>query len=259
MREKAVKKRVVCLGLLFLLFGTGVAVGQAAAKPTTNQNRVAKPESFWDKVLRYAGISHDPSHLKAPGDEVVSGQIWVADLGAGTKHSVTPGGGYRSPVFVPGGKAIVALRGADLVRIDTNGGEPLKLYRMVQITKLVGFSLDDPDQILALNGTPAQPVVEFLSLKSGAVTPLPFDAASHRDLEMIQHLRSWERVYGDKSIYTERRSADTLYGRAEWTDVFLKTGGQDAVNVSRCDKVNCGQPSLSADGRLAVFVQSDKE
>jgi hypothetical protein len=34
---------------------------------------------------------------------------------------------------------------------------------------------------------------------------------------------------------------------------------QEPVDVSRCDGTNCGQPSMSADGRLIAFVKAEME
>jgi hypothetical protein len=76
---------------------------------------------------------------------------------------------------------------------------------------------------------------------------------------MVENLEGWTRTYGDKRIYVQRQAKQALSGTVEWSDVFLEGGGQDPVNVSRCDGADCGQPSLSADGRLLIFVKSDRE
>ena len=256
MQKEAVKRELGCVLLLLSAGLTTLAEGrfQKPAAPPASQT---KTESFWDKVLRYAGISHDASNLKAPGDEVVSGQIWLADLSSRSTKQMTTSRGYRSPVFVPGGKEILALKGTDVVRVELSGGNAVKRYTVAEITKLVGFSLDDPDTVLVLTGKPAElPTVGLLSLNSGKVTAMPYNPSLGRDLEMIEHLQSWERVYGSTSLYTKRQSKETLYGPVEWTDVYLKSGGDAALDLSQCDGANCGQPSLSADGRYVVFIKS---
>jgi hypothetical protein len=260
--QKAGLRRKIESILFLLLVDLSLNPEICAQKPANPPpNALAaqkKTESFWDKVLRYAGVSHDASNLKAPGDEVVSGQIWVANVSAKTGRKVTVGGGYRSPIFVPGGKAIVALKGADLVRVGVSGGNAVKRYTVEDVTKLVGFSVDDPDTILVLTGGSGdRPGVGLLLLSSGKITAMPYDPKSKRDLEMIERMQSWERVYSDKKVYTKRQTKDTRYGPVEWTDVFLKTQSEDAVDVSECDGVNCGQPSLSADGRFVVFVKTE--
>jgi hypothetical protein len=251
--------------LISLLVGLTLIAELRAQKTASPPASQSKKESFWDKVLRYAGISHDASNLKAPGDEVVSGQVWVADLGSGaarkvTTRQVTASGGYSSPVFVPGGKEILTLMGTDVVRIELSGGDAVKRYTITDIAKLVGFSADDPDTVLVLEGRSAErPAVGLLSLKSGKVTAMPYNPASSRDLEMVEEMQSWERVYGNKSLYTKRQSKETLYGPVEWTDVFLKSGSDEVLDLSQCDGVNCGQPSLSSDGRYVVFIKSNRD
>jgi hypothetical protein len=260
MKKQRVRRKLDCI-LLLVFVGLMVSTAVRAQKPDKPPPPAAqsKTESFWDKVLRYTGISHDASNLKGPGDEVVSGQIWLADLGSKTSVKVTAGGGYRSPVFVPGGKEILVLKGSEVVRVGVSGGNLVKRYAIADITKLVGFGVDDPDTVLVLaRGAGERPAVGLLSLSSGKVTPMSYDPASSRDLELIEHLQSWERVYGNTRVYTKRQSKETLYGAAEWTDVYLKRGGAEAVDVSECDGVNCGQPSVSADGRSVVFIKSDR-
>jgi len=246
--------------VLTVLMGFTVIAPAGAQKPANPPPSQTKQESFWDKVLRYAGISHDASNLKAPGDEVVSGQVWMVDLGSRSTSKVTAEGGYRSPVFVPGGNEVLALKGAEVVLVKRLGGTVVKRYSLPEVIKLVGFSTDDPDTVLVLEGKAgAHPGVGLLSLHSGKITAMPYNAASSRDLQMIEHLQSWERVYGNVSLYTKRRSKETIDGTVEWTDVYSKRGNDEAVDVSQCDGVNCGQPSQSADGRYVVFVKSDND
>jgi hypothetical protein len=40
------------------------------------------------------------------------------------------------------------------------------------------------------------------------------------------------------------------------TDVFRNLGNGGPLNLSHCNGVNCGQPSLSENGRLLVFVRA---
>jgi hypothetical protein len=56
-------------------------------------------------------------------------------------------------------------------------------------------------------------------------------------------------------VYVKTESKQGFAGVVEWTDVYLKRG-TDPVNVSRCDGVGCGQPSLSRDGGQVVFVKA---
>jgi len=57
----------------------------------------------------------------------------------------------------------------------------------------------------------------------------------------------------------KRKTKHALSGIVGWSDVYLKVGKQEPVDVSRSDGVNCGQPSLSENGRLLVFVKAKAE
>lgn len=246
-----------------LLISLLAVLNARAQKPMAGYQRATqehKTESFWEKLLRISGISASPSTLKGPGDEVESGQIWLAEVGPKRTHRLAVGSGYRSPVFMPRGNDILALEGNDIVRLSSAGGEPKKLYAVSRATKLVGFSLDDPDKVLILTEDAAgHSGVGLLSVSTGSVTPLAYDPASSKDRHMIEHLRSWDRVYGNKSVYVKRQTKQDLSGAVEWTDVYLKVGDEEPANVSKCNGVNCGQPSLSAGGELLVFIRAAQE
>lgn len=239
---------------------------------TEGQNQKPKPApatapqpkpspGFVDRVLKILGVSDSPGTLKGPGDEVTSGALWMSDLGSKTTHSVTSDGRYRSPVFVPGSNAILALNGSDLVRFSAGSGEMIKLYPIAGVTKLVGCSSGDPDKVLVLRSgdAGAHPRIGLLSVSTGNVAPLAYDSGSAADLQMVENLEGWTRRYADKQVYVRRQTKQALSGVVEWSDVFLKADGQEPINVSQCGGANCGQPSLSADGRLLVFVKSEPE
>jgi hypothetical protein len=250
-----------CTFVLFLLLPS-LAVGQTrkttGAKPTTKQKQ---PASFVEKVLKFLGISDSPDTLKGPGDEVVSGQLWLAELDSKSTHAVSAGGGYRSPIFAPGSNDILALRGTDVWRFASGSAEAKKLSSVSAINKLVASSADDPEKVLILleDGAGGHRGVGLLSISTGKVTPVPYDSASSRDLQMVENLQDWTRTYGDKQTYVRRQTKQALSGPIEWTDVYFKVGSQAPVDISQCNGVNCGQPSMSADGRLLVFVKTEAE
>lgn len=240
-------------------------ISAAALRPLDAQaptRRVPTPpppkESFWQRVLRASGIAANPSTLKGP-ERGASGQIWVAELGGKRTRELTAGGGYRSPVFIPGRNSILALKGSDIVRLPVGGGAPERLYTINGISKLVGFNRDTPDQLLVLTEDSfAKPSVGWLSVKTGRFVPMPYDPASSEDKRMLEHLRGWDRVYGGTSVYVNSLIKQSLSGPVEWTDVFLKAERGEPINVSRCEDVDCGQPSLSANGRLLVFIKVER-
>jgi hypothetical protein len=230
--------------------GNGAGAGQAS--------QAAKKEPFWKRALRTTGVAYNPSSLKGPGDEVATGEVWVAEVGSGTTRKLTAEGGFRSPVFSPKGNDVFVLKGTEVMRLGRTGGEARKVCAVAGAYKLVGFSMDDGDKVLVVTEDDAgRSGVALLSIATGKTEALPYDAASAEDRRMVEHLRSWDRVYGDASVYVKRRSKETLAGTEEWLDVFLKAGAGEAVDVSNCDGVNCGQPSLAPDGKLVAFVKSD--
>lgn len=246
--------------LLFLLGTAGVGQNQKPqAAPVQTAKQKPQP-GFVDRVLKYLGISDSPT-LKGPGDEIVSGSLFVVDLSSRASHAVGSGADFRSPIFLPEGTDILALRGSDVVRVSTGSGETNKLFTVPGIFKLVGASADDPDSvlILQLNESGARPRVGLLSVRTGKVTALAYDAGSSADLQTVESLEGWTRTYGSKQVYVRRQTKQTLSGVVEWNDVFLKADGQEVVDISQCNGTNCGQPSLSADGRFLAFVKGKPE
>jgi hypothetical protein len=226
----------------------------AAAALATGAARAA---SFLETLLRVSGISATPSAQKGPGeDPEAAGEIWLANVRDGTQTKLSPIGGFRSPVFAPGDRAVLALRRSALVRLPVPGGEAEALYPVEGASKLIGFDRDDPDRLLLLvEDREAGPSPAFLSLRTGRLSPLPYDRAAREERAMLLHLREWERAYGATVVYVKSEVRPGLAGAVEWTDVYLKRAGSEPVNLSRCDGPSCGQPSLSHDGRLVAFVR----
>jgi hypothetical protein len=251
---------------VFVLLAYVIARGVSAAQtpPAAKQQKAPKPpiETFWHKVLRVSGIAESPSTLKGPGDEVEHGQIWLANMATGETRRLTDSGGFRSPVFIPGGKDILALKGTHLMRVSFPSGKVTNLYTVTGIRKLVGFSRDDPDQVLALvtaNDSPGHLGIAFLSVSGGKLEPLSYDPLSSEDRHMLEHLSAWDRDYGETRVYINQQTKSGMAGTLSWTDVFLKKGSDAPVDVSNCDGIPCGQPSLSPDGELVAFVRADEE
>jgi hypothetical protein len=61
---------------------------------------------------------------------------------------------------------------------------------------------------------------------------------------------------GKTVVYTKTETKKGLAGAVEWRDVYLKREGRDTINVSNCDGVNCGQPSVSQNGRWVAYVKA---
>lgn len=252
------------LALLLGLLGCSTVFRATPAQnppPKTQNPPPPQAESFWRKVLRVSGIAASPSTLKGPGDEVQQGQVWVVEVHSGQPpRGLTPQGGYRSPVFLPGGTAILALRGSNVIRVSLADGSPTTLFPVTGLAKLVGFSMDDSNALLVLTrDASSHSAPAFLDVRSGKLTSVPYDPSSTDDRHMLEHLSAWERSYGDTLLYVSQQTKSGMAGTLSWTDVFLKQSGQPPLDISKCDGTNCGQPSLSSDGRLVAFIRSDAD
>jgi len=214
-----------------------------------------KTESFWSKLLRVAGVSATPASLRGE-DRAASGDIWLVVAQKPTPQRLTRGGEYASPVFDSLGQSVLALSGGDLYRVPVSGEAPVKLRALKGVTKLVGVSHDDPDQLLVL-AQDAQGLrfAAMLSLQAGTLTRIPHNPLSNEDQVMLAHLAGWERVYGDTHVYTEKNEKEGAVGTIEFTDVYLKRGNDPPINLTNGNGVSSSQPSLSADGEWVVFIR----
>jgi hypothetical protein len=254
-------KKSCSANFVLVVLLTSFAIGQTQkSESTSTAGKQKQSARLADKVLKFLGISDSPGTLKGPS-EVRSGQLWVAELGPRSTRAITESAGYRSPIFIATSKDILALKESEIWRFPAGGSPAKKLYSISGITKLVASSADDRDVVLVLqsDGSGGHPRVGLLSLSTGKITPEPYDRTSSQDLQMVENLESWDRVYGDKRVYVKRETKQAISGTVEWTDVFQKVNSQEPVDVSQCDGANCGQPSMSADGRLIVFVKAEME
>ena len=227
----------------------------AAAALSLSVSVAATAESLIEKLLRIAGLTAAPAQMRGPADEVEPGNIWIANVDRGTSHALTSDGGYTSPIFSADGK-VYALKGDMLVRLPPDGGAGVPVQKVPGAIKLVGFDSASTDElVLLLDATGSRSPLGALSLKSGRVTPLPYDAKSDDQRRMLAQIRAQEREYGDRSVYTKTESRRGLSRNIEWTDVYLRLGAAAPRNVSGCDGVSCVQPALSPDGRSVAFVR----
>lgn len=250
--------RILRLITVMLLL-TSVSFAQQAQNPQPAQNAQQvqkKKPTFWQRLLRFAGISATPGAQKAPGDEAVAGDIWLVQVNASEALRLTRDGGYRSPIFLAGDEKIIALKGPDVMELSVTGGEPKKLLCVKQVVKLVGANMDDPNSILVLiEDENRNPGLGLLTLHDGAVTKIPAEG-SDEYRKALTHAESWERVYGATKVFVRTEVKNDLVGVVEWSDVYIKQAGSPPKNLSRCDGINCSQPSLSQNGRSVAFIKS---
>lgn len=216
-------------------------------------------ETFWQKVLRIAGVTATPRTLRADG-EAVEGDVWIARATADPQpRRLSRQGAFRSPVFRADGQSVLALSGGDLVEVSIRGGEAAKLLSIQSAHKLVGCSTDNPDQLLLLADDREGALrPALLHLASRRIEMLPFNPESPEDRRMLNHLRGWDRTYGDSTVYVKASTEEVLSGRKRVAEVLLVRGNSPPINISNCGSADCGQPSMSLDGTMVAFIRAAK-
>src|SRR5712691_2256473 len=231
-----------------------LCVVAAAFALSASTSPSAAAQSWLKRLMRFAGLTASPGQMKAP-EEIDAGDVWVADVELHTVTQLSRNGGYRWPVFHPVSSVVLVLKDRSLVRIEPDG-TATRLRELRNVAKLVGFDRDDPDLLLVVDdiGSSGSPLV-VLSLQSGVMRALPYDSKSGAQRRMLEHIRGQKRVYGDATVYVNEEQKAGLARTQEWTEVYLRRGDAPPENVSRCDGVNCQQPSLSRDGRRMAFIK----
>jgi hypothetical protein len=246
----AVAKLAIRCAVIAVLSGNQAVSAQELPSP---REAPPKPETLLQKLLRVSGLTSAPSQMRGGDEDIQSGDIWVAELATHKTRSLTRDSDYRSPVFAGDG-TIYALRGETLVRIPLVGGSAVPLQKLPGAAKLVGFSHDDLVVLLAEPhaGSP----IALVSVTSGRLTPVPYEATSADEQRMLAQVRCQDRVYGEITLYTKAESKRGMSEEIEWTDVYIKKGDAEPQNVSACNGDDCVQPSLSPDGRRIAYVKA---
>lgn len=242
--------------LALVLTPTALMAQNPTPTPTPTPTQVP---TWWQKLLRVTGISATPAKQRGSAESIESGRIWIADLQLNTRTRLTSESGYRSPIFVDKDKNILMLRNDEVFRVSVSGGPVKLLYKIKGAIKLVGQSLDDNDKVLMLmQDENKKTSIALLSLSSGKLTVVPYETTSPEGKSMFDHFAGWNRTYGTTEISVAEKVKKDESGRilTKWTDVFLKRTDQELINVSNCNGINCGQPSLSQNGQLLAFVKA---
>jgi hypothetical protein len=217
-----------------------------------------KSASFFDQLVGFLGVTSTPSALR--GEEPVdSGDVWVIGVAREQPaQRLTHDGGFRSPVFDLAGDSIFAIRTNELYRIPVNREPAAKVYALAGVSKLVGFSRDNPEQLLVVASDPqGPPFAAILSIKTGSKTPIADNGHSDEYRAVVTQLTGWERVYGTTHVYTEdEEKPGAGDSTIEFTDVYLRRRNDAALNLTNGNGVSSSQPSLSADGRTVVFIRA---
>lgn len=216
-----------------------------------------KTQSFWTRVVRFFGVSASPSNQKGEEGAALEGDIHIYDVTT-RFGSKLKSGTFRSPIFLPTDKAILALSGDKVVKIDLETGTATELVTVPGIKKLVGVDKEAPEEVLILSDLDNDncPNVGVLALADGVVTNVPY-GRGNEDQDLVTHLRNWDREYdgGDTKLEVKSSTKKVNGINVTTTDAFLKRKDMPLVNLSRCPSgVACGQPSISNDRKFVVFV-----
>ena len=232
---------------------------QSPDKPKPPDPPPVKKETTVQWLLRCLGISSTPSAMKGEDDNL-TGDIWLTDTMTQTSQRLTREGGYRSPIVLAGEAKVLAIKTEKVVEITIASRAVSPRVTIPGMLKLIGLNAADFNQVLFLSTRDGQKFsVGTLSLRDQRVETRELDQNSEEGRGMLAYLRGWDRAYdgGKSAVYTKAESKESLSGKIEWRDVYLKRDGRDTINVSNCDGVNCVQPSLSRDVRYVVYIKSD--
>lgn len=227
--------------ILLVLVG---ALGTVGASPPTSDNSIAA-STFW------AGIDYLGMIFKAVGSlggGAESGRVWIVDLATGQRHPVSNDNDLAWPVLGPDGSTIFALRGRQVVRLTSHGGETVAVGPAAEWRKLVG--VDQAGDVLGLlAGRPwAQPV---LLTGKGELLRLP-QPETEQQKTRVSMLLQEDRIYADGRQLMVTRSQRGGRGY----DVNLAVNGATR-NLSDCGDDACGQPSLSPDGGYVLYIHAE--
>lgn len=258
-------KRLPARLMLVLLAGVCVAQSGAAQTPTPTPTPAPRSLSWWDKALIVLGVSATPRNQR--GEETKqAGNIFVARLGEDLqptgRRMLRIGGGYRSPVFLPGGEKLLAIKGDKIVEVSLGDEKVTEITTIKGIIKLVGPRADNPDEVLILADVDDDncPGVGLLSLSSKEVTPLAY-GWDEQDSSRLNELKGWNRQYsgGDLMLVEirERMTEGTGASRRTFNlvNVYLMPKDRERINISECNRVDCVQPTFIAEPRLVAYIK----
>src|SRR6476660_449282 len=85
-----------------------------------------KTQSFWTKVLKFLGVSSTPGNQKGDDEVISDGDINIYKVDTRLVLSLKQGA-FRSPIFLPSDRAILALSGDKVVRIELITESPTEI------------------------------------------------------------------------------------------------------------------------------------
>lgn len=240
MREALIGRRRLVGACLALLLG-------AAPVPAHPQRTLS--DVVWT-ILDGLGITTAPvGQLGEGGAE--RGEIWVAASDGSERQRLTEQAEYAWPVFTADGKAVLALRGAALVRIEPGDAVPVTLAEGTPLTKLLAARPDG----LVIGVVPEGPFGRLATVApDGAVALLPA-SATREEKRLMAALLGESRAYSDgRKLLVDRADYEGQDRTRRGFDVYIETA-KGRLNLSRCETAACGQPSLSLQSDRVAYIR----
>lgn len=251
------------LAVLFLLLASCAAAAHPRAFQTPTPTPTPQQLTTLQKLWRALGLTATPRNQR--GELIVqTGNIYVATL----DENLTPvsrrkvaTGAFASPVLLPGGTHLLALRGETIVKVSASPGPtPEDVGEVKGIARLVQVSEDDPDQLVVLLDADNDgcPTAALYSISTKALTPLALERTPET-VDTRNYLIGSERAYenGDFRLLEEEQVSAAPPPPVRWKNIFLKPRDKPKIPISGCPRgVNCVQPSfLKTDPALVAYVR----
>jgi hypothetical protein len=206
----------------------------------------------WTDLAMVIGIGASPRMQKSPPGDRVRGDVFLLNTqGTAPAERLTSGGGFHSPIFLPGDEKLLALEDDRLVEIDLAGGDPRPLATLAGVARLIGVHPHRPDEVLAVVESKKWTQLVSFNLEAKRLTTV-IDTVPTDDRERAYtwYALGESRSYDDVRVFVEQRSNDV----STWWDVFIQREDQPAQNLSQGNGNSSRQPAMSHDGRLIAFV-----
>jgi hypothetical protein len=236
-REKVTRLEIVAYDSLPALRSSRQSDGPPSSSPA--------PVWTWAELARLC-VGPSPQALRSLPE--VRGDVFLVDAEGKSASRLTEGGGFHSPLFLPGDDALLALRSDHLVRIELKGGEPQELGALPGANRLVIVDRENPNAVFYLADAGGRTSVQRFDwrLKQSSAVTAP---AGNEEQPMLSRLRGDERQRENVRLVVKEKDPVT-----PWTDVFLQRGGTE-VNLTSGSGVSNRQPTLSHNGRHVAFVR----
>jgi hypothetical protein len=210
-------------------------------------------EPFWKVLAAVFGLNASPKQQRPVPPSEVRGDIILTSVDGGHRRQLTRDGNHRSPIFLPGDEAVLALRGDRLVQINAADGKSEEIASLPGAIKLIGIDPADAKGVFVLVKDETEPVKRF-DLVSKRLEAIPLDPRSRDDETMLAFIRGEDHIYGEVKLRVDEKS-DSL---EEWTDVVVIRPGAEIKTLTEGAGVSSRQPALGHKKKLITYVKISK-